>query len=302
MKRKKKKLLVSFSGGETSAFMAQWLKRLKSHEYDMIFVFANTGQENEETLEFVQKCDDYFELGVHWIEAVFSKDQGTRHKIVDFKTASRNGEPFEQGIIKHGIPNRNNKWCSRDLKLRAIQSFVKREVGWEIGSYYTAIGIRNDEIDRVSESRKENKIIYPLVTDQPMSKPKINFWWRNQPFRLELKGYQGNCKWCWKKSHNKLMTIAIESPEYFDFPREMEAKYGEYIPEHKKEHLAEKGVEIDLPITFFREKWSVKDIFRNSKKPFKKQHDDSDVYSWQTSILDVDLDASNGCSESCEVY
>ena len=39
----KKKLLVSFSGGETSAYMAQWLKANKSNEFEMIFVFANTG-------------------------------------------------------------------------------------------------------------------------------------------------------------------------------------------------------------------------------------------------------------------
>ena len=50
-----KRLLVSFSGGETSAFMAQWLWRHKRDQYDMVFVFANTGQENEETLDFVQQ-------------------------------------------------------------------------------------------------------------------------------------------------------------------------------------------------------------------------------------------------------
>ena len=52
----KQKLLVSFSGGETSAFMAQWLWKHKQDEYDMIFVFANTGQENEETLQIIIKA------------------------------------------------------------------------------------------------------------------------------------------------------------------------------------------------------------------------------------------------------
>ena len=65
----KKKLLISFSGGETSAFMAQWLWNNKQHEFDMIFVFANTGEENEETLEFVEKCSDYFGFNVIWVEA-----------------------------------------------------------------------------------------------------------------------------------------------------------------------------------------------------------------------------------------
>jgi hypothetical protein len=33
-------------------------------------VFANTGQEREETLEFVKQCDDHFGFGTVWIEGV----------------------------------------------------------------------------------------------------------------------------------------------------------------------------------------------------------------------------------------
>lgn len=51
-----KNLLVSFSGGETSAYLAKWLLDNKSKEYNMIFVFANTGDEEERTLEFVNEC------------------------------------------------------------------------------------------------------------------------------------------------------------------------------------------------------------------------------------------------------
>ena len=49
-----KKLSISFSGGKTSAYMTKWLMDNKKQDYDEIVVtFANTGQENEETLEFV---------------------------------------------------------------------------------------------------------------------------------------------------------------------------------------------------------------------------------------------------------
>lgn len=53
IKNPKQKILVSFSGGETSAFMINWLLK-NMPEYEYKFVFANTGEENEETLVFVQ--------------------------------------------------------------------------------------------------------------------------------------------------------------------------------------------------------------------------------------------------------
>jgi hypothetical protein len=74
------------------------------------------------------------------------------------------------------------------------------------------------------------------VSEKPMTKPMINFWWDKQDFRLKLKGYEGNCKWCWKKSTNKLLTICIENPEYFDFPKRMEEKFSDFIPESRKQN------------------------------------------------------------------
>jgi hypothetical protein len=293
----KKKLLISFSGGETSGFMAQWLLNNKKDEYEMICVFANTGQENEETLEFVDKCDKAFNMNLIWVEAITNPEsgKGVTHKIVNFETAARNGEPFEQAIAKMGIPNQPNPHCTRDLKLGPINSYL-RSIGWK--KYWTAIGIRNDEIDRVNADRLKKRIYYPLVQDIQMSKPKINFWWKNQSFRLNLKGYQGNCKWCWKKSTNKLLTICVENPEYFEFPKRMEEKYENFVPK-TREH----NQQLVLPVRFFRKNRSVSDLFELSKLPFEKSKDDATIYSWQTSILDEEyLDSSNGCEESCEVY
>tara|TARA_R100000353_G_scaffold145939_1_gene104720 strand:+ start:3760 stop:4635 length:876 start_codon:yes stop_codon:yes gene_type:complete len=290
----KKKLCVSFSGGETSGYMAQYLKNHKQNEYDMVFIFANTGQENEETLKFVDQCDKEFNLNLIWLEAKINQQygKGTRWNVVNYETASRNGEPFEQAIKKLGLPNINNPWCTRDLKLTPIHQYIKHVLKWK--DYWTAIGIRYDEIDRISINRIKNKLYYPLVQDMPMNKPKINFWWSQQKFRLQLKGYEGNCKWCWKKSDNKLMTIAIERPEYFDFPKKMEKLYQNYIPESKSKSMKK-------PVRIFRNNKNVQDIFKNSKMKFKKPTNDSDIYNWQISIFD-DLDKSNGCEDSCEIY
>ena len=224
----KKKLLVSFSGGETSAFMAQWLWKHKQNDFEMMFVFANTGQENEQTLDFIKQCENEFGFKIHWIESDVKegKGNGTRFTITDFAKAKRNGEPFEQVIKKYGIPNTSFLHCTRELKMNPIKAFAKSIWGKE--KYYLAIGIRIDEFDRMNPNKDKLRIIYPLIAKdmQPMTKKMINFYWKNMPFRLNLKGYQGNCITCYKKSDKKLFQIAKENPKAFDFFDRMEKQYG----------------------------------------------------------------------------
>lgn len=291
----KKNLLVSFSGGETSAYMAKWLIENKSDEYEMVFVFANTGEENEETLDFVNKCDLEFGLNVVWVEAVVhhGERKGTSHRIVDFESASRNGQPFEETIKKYGIPNQAFPHCNREMKLRPIHSYIKNGLGWK--DYYTAIGIRYDEIDRIVANRKTYNIIYPLIEDVRMTKVKINFWWDNYKFRLNLKGYQGNCKTCWKKSKKNLCKIAQENPSYYDFFREMEKKYSLVTPLERDEVLDEDGNK--KPMTFFRGGLSVNEIFELSEN-----FDEIVIDSHKNTNYQIDLFDLIEESESCDIW
>ena len=133
-----------------------------------------------------------------------------------------------------------------------------------------------------------------------ITKLMINAFWSKMAFRLQLKGYQGNCKTCWKKSFRKLATLATEKPETFAFFRQMEKEYGEYLPEGRKQND-----NIRLPIRFFRNDKTVDDIFEIPKQQgFEKATDDSINTKYQTSILHngTELDITNGCVESCEVF
>jgi 3'-phosphoadenosine 5'-phosphosulfate sulfotransferase (PAPS reductase)/FAD synthetase len=123
----KDKLLISFSGGRTSAFITHWLLKNKRSQFDMLVVFANTGKEREETLQFIDKCDKILGFQVHWIEAVTSFERGkgvSAHKV-NYSTASRNGEPFEAFIQKHGIPNQGAPRCTRELKAYPIRAYAR---------------------------------------------------------------------------------------------------------------------------------------------------------------------------------
>lgn len=267
---RQKNLLVSFSGGETSAFMAQWL----NNHYDelgyenIVFVFANTGLENEQTLEFVERCDKHFKLNVQWVEADVQQGarKGTGYYMTDFDNASRKGEPFEAMIKKYGIPNQAFPHCTRELKQAPIKAFGK--VWFNGEKYHTAIGIRQDEADRMNAKAKEMGFIYPLISSKmiPATKPMINFYWRSMPFRLELKGYQGNCVTCWKKADKKLYQIAQENPKAFEFMADMERKYPRVGFEFEKEGRPYQL--INGKYTFWQTNYSIGDKI---KVPTKKR-------------------------------
>lgn len=287
----KNKLLVSFSGGRTSGFMARWCQLNLSDKYEIIYVFANTGEEHEATLEFVNKCDKEFGLNVVWIEAEITKDKGkgTRHKVVTFETASRNGEPLEAIIEKYGIFNKAYPHCNRESKLQPIMSY-RKSIGWR--DCYSAVGIRADEIDRISKDQEKNQLIYPLIELYPVDKYQIFDWWSEQSFDLEIPEHYGNCKTCWKKSDRKLKTIAIENPEWFDFYARMEARFKNAFPERVEEGANK----------FFRQKRTVRDMLKASEKPFDTFIESS--AKKQTTFFKVISaeDQSDGCEESCEAY
>ena len=281
------RLLVSFSFGESSATLVEIVASGGMPEYDeIVFIASNTGQEDERSLVFGDYVDRTIIGGkLVWVESVVLHNQrkSCGHRLVTFKTAHRGGDLFESMIQKYGIPNRSYPHCTRSLKLEPITSYA-RSIGWERGTYDTAIGIRKDELDRVSSKAVENRIIYPLVDRFPMTKKDVNAFWRAQPYRLEIEGYRGNCVWCWKKTIRKHYTLAKDDPSIYELPARLERDYP--LAGHNKD---------GTPRTFFRENRSTQDILEGSKQPFTPYHDENRTY-------DDRLDVGGGCGESCEVY
>lgn len=298
----KRRLLASFSTGETSARMVKLILDRMREEYDeIVIVFANTSREREEALIFGDLCDRFIfrPLGFDlvWLEAVIHHGvrKGPTHRIVTFETAARDGSVFEEAIKKYGIPNKKYPHCTRSLKLDPITSYA-RSIGWARGTYDTAIGIRADEIDRMDEKRVEKRLTYPLATRFPHRKPQINYHWVRQPFRLQLKGYQSNCKDCWKKSKRKRFTIMRETPEAFDWPRRMEAQYGLVGPEFNK---PDEPVAEGYRRVFSRGEQSIEELEAENAAlgdAFVPAEDDSIIFEF-----DFDMDEPGGCGgESCE--
>lgn len=279
------KLLISFSGGRTSGYMTKRLLNEYAHKYDARVVFANTGLENEATLEFIHQCDIVFGFNTVWVEAVTcpGKGNGIVHRVVTYETASREGEPFEAMIAKYGIPNTSWPQCTRSLKRYAIEHYI-RSIGWKSRSYETAIGIRTDERRRVRDD-SAIRTVYPLVHWFPADKQDVLDWWCEQPFDLRLEEHQGNCKTCWKKSFSKLIRLHNENPRQFDFFERMEAQYPRVGAEFAKYADAPDRV-------FFRGRVST--IMLRQMAAAAKDN--------LRPIAAADLERDGGCSESCELY
>lgn len=297
----KPRLSISFSGGRSSAVMTKILIEKMADSHEIIVTFANTGCEHEGTLQFVHDCDRIWNFNTVWLEAVIGPEGvGPRAKVVTFETASRNGEPFEAAIAKHGIFNAAMPNCTGRLKVDVMRAYLRDHRGWPTGSYLTAIGIRADEIDRVSGARDAQKLIYPLI-NLGIGKKQVIAMMKTAPFDLQIPGeHYGNCVWCWKKTTRKLLTVAKHNPEAFDFPKRMEAQYGHVMPQRMKE----KGFWQGKTRVFFRHDVSAEDILRQAKEgkfqEYRDKTEQKEFPFWDES-WDEELDVGGGCGDSCEI-
>jgi 3'-phosphoadenosine 5'-phosphosulfate sulfotransferase (PAPS reductase)/FAD synthetase len=239
----------------------------------------------------MNKCDKYFNLNLVWIEAQFhDRGVGVTYKIVDFDSLNRDGKVFENGIKKHGIPSKINPWCNRELKKEPMQKFCDDIFGAK--NYSIAVGIRIDEIDRVSKDYKNNNIFYPLIENKISTKERNKFW-SEQPIQITIPAYKGNCDLCFKKSKRKLLTIIKHEEEIVEWWKEMIVKYGKIEKPFSKSYndiLKARG-----EMTFFREYMTIDDLVKMAKQPFREF---SDEYIYESDLFDQEDD----CGSSCQAF
>jgi 3'-phosphoadenosine 5'-phosphosulfate sulfotransferase (PAPS reductase)/FAD synthetase len=215
---------ISFSGGRTSAYMLY--KVLEAHQMSLPdeakIVFCNTGKEEEATLKFVHDCSERWNVKINWLEYEVVNGEHSV-KVVDFKTAARNGEPYDALIARFNptLPNGRSRYCSDYLKTRTSHKYLK-SVGWD--EWESFIGIRADEPKRVAKFRanpnpkgKYETVFMPLVPDGVTSKQVGNFW-KSQDFDLGLpnmngKTMHGNCDLCMLKPKAQILSLIKEKPE-----------------------------------------------------------------------------------------
>ena len=122
--------LISFSGGRTSGFMLWNIINAYDGKLpeDIHVVFANTGKEAPETLDFVHEVSQKWDIKIHWLEMYLGKERPIyRTREVTYETAARNGEPFEE-LLDHRkyLPNPVTRFCTSELKIKVMYRFMRK--------------------------------------------------------------------------------------------------------------------------------------------------------------------------------
>lgn len=239
---------LSFSGGSTSGYMLWRTLQANTPEVLakwLVVCFANTGLEHEATLQFVRECERRWGIRIVWVE--YRNDENG-YAVVDFDTASRNGEPFAAIIDKRKyLPNPVTRFCTVELKIRAMHKYL-RSMGWHENDdgWDQFIGIRADEPRRVgkirargtsTESSKETMCM-PLA-DAGVGVTEVDSFWEAQQFKLMLPRHkgrtlEGNCRLCFLKPAAQVLSIVRKDPTSAVWWAAQEKKVGDYVNANKE--------------------------------------------------------------------
>jgi 3'-phosphoadenosine 5'-phosphosulfate sulfotransferase (PAPS reductase)/FAD synthetase len=213
---------ISFSGGRTSGYMLHRI--LQAHDGklpdDVVVCFANTGREHHATLDFVRDCSAHWGVPIAWLEYA--------RGVVNYDTASRNGEPFAALIDRRKyLPNPVTRFCTTAMKIEPIGAYLKSlgRVDW-----MTAIGMRADEPRRVAKLRGQPDKFAPLA-EAGVTRDNVLAFWAASHFDLALPTHGGitplgNCDGCFLKGASSLLSVFRAEPERAVWWAAQEAKIG----------------------------------------------------------------------------
>ena len=247
---------IGISGGRTSGHMVY--KILEAHggtlPPDVHLFFQNTGKEREKTLVFIDQIAKRWNVNIVWMEwcRVYGQpDDAPWYKLVDFETASRNGEPFTMMLEYYAayrkaeknlppvLPNFSNNMCTAYLKVKIGEKHM-RALGYT--EWDCVVGIRYDEPKRYHRMMAANDRggtrwdnVCPSFT-AGITKEDVGAFWAAQPFDLGIDSDFGNCDLCWKKNEGKLIKTIMDDPSRVIWWSGTEERFGQVFRQDRADY------------------------------------------------------------------
>ena len=228
-------VLISFSGGRTSGYMLHQILEANGDLPDRCkVVFANTGREMPETLDFVQECSQRWNVPITWLE-YNRRDNKVCFDVVSHNSAARNGEPLATLFqSKAYLPNVMQRFCTQETKVRTMKRYLV-SIGWK--HWTNTVGIRADEAHRVKPSSDNRWTNWFPLADAVVGVLDVQRFWKDQPFDLRVMKGAGNCDGCFLKSEATLASLWRQHPDRMQWWSDMETKINGQF--HKSRTYAE---------------------------------------------------------------
>lgn len=333
----KELLITNTSGGKSSMAQAIIIKEQYGEEYETICLFANTGMENEETLEFIEKCDLEYNLNIVWLEAVVHEHgKGNTHRVTNFKDAYRIHQykdplhPFHAHVKKNGIPNATYPQCSDRLKEQVIESYKKSN---GLKGVKQALGFRVDEENRATNKSVRDALMSIGVESKYFrmaGTDRLRHLADNPSYSLlsdaqlrVIESYSGKlkkynlvfpmCDW-FSMDKEDVNNFWEEQP----FNLELEAHKGNCATCWKKSDKKLHLIALEQPEKFEAFNWfeeTYKHVKPNTKngidRVFFRKHRSSQMIIGEAQLMDAymlrkligaNIDEESGCAESCNGY
>ena len=200
-----KQIVVSFSGGRTSAYLCSLIKGLHP---GAVFVFMDTGAEHEATYEFIKQVNDYFDLNLVCMRTVVSDKwrEGVNYRIIGINEIGHDLQPWRDMSLKYGLPYKGGEFCTDRMKTTPCKKYLEDTYG--VGNYHIWLGMRIDEPKRI----KPREGFSYLADISDFEKQDVLDWWAKMPFNLGIPEHLGNCVFCIKKGINKVALAAKDEP------------------------------------------------------------------------------------------
>jgi len=227
-----------FSGGSTSGMMAALIAMMPDFRPERwTFVFANTGREMPETMDFICRVNEKFLDGklvcLEYMES-------NVYKTVPLELCNMDGLPFESYLKDYGFrPSYQYDSCDEYLKFEAYEWLSRKmmltnrgrtgtlryNLGYRFDEpwLYRYVIPRNDEI--LANPKNFGRLdCVPLMLAGIVAKDVDEFW-KKQGFKLELERWKGNCDFCpWKGVRDTVQMIR-EHPDRIQWWLDMAEKY-----------------------------------------------------------------------------